>query len=85
MQSLGGWLSSLVYCKLDERDVYISVFKKTFVGDLHRPGISSLRSHGQFHFAKDTSIGKSSSLRETFEGAPRPRPGAKDSTASVAS
>ena len=41
-----------------------------------RSGISSLRGQGHYHFAKGTSIGKTLSLKETFEGAQRPRPGA---------
>ena len=37
-----------------------------------RPGISSLRGQGHFHFAKGTSIGKPWSLWETCVGAPGP-------------
>ena len=39
-----------------------------------RPGISSLnmlKGQGHFHFAKDTSIGKSYTQWTFFEGAPR--------------
>ena len=41
-----------------------------------RPGISSSEGQGCFHFEKGTSIGKFERQWETFEGAPRPRPGA---------
>ena len=46
--------------------------------NLSWPGKSSLRWQGHFKFAKGTSIGKFESLSETFEGTPRPRPGATE-------
>ena len=48
-----------------------------------RPGISSLKGQGHFHFAKGTSIGESERQWETIEGAPRPRPGAMETMACV--
>ena len=53
--------------------------------DIRPPGTSSLRGQGHLHFAKGTFIVKSESLRDTFEGAPRPRPGATEAIALVAS
>ncbi len=44
-----------------------------------------MRGQGHFRFAKGSSIRKSSSLWETFEGAPRPRPGAMEAMDPVAS
>ncbi len=45
--------------------------------------IPSLRGQGHFHFAKYTSIGKSLSLWETFEGAPRLVSRTPEATASM--
>ena len=47
------------------------------------PGISSLKGQSHFNFAKGTSIENLLSQWETFQGAPRPRPGAKMPIASV--
>ena len=49
----------------------------------HRPGNSSwnmLKGQGHFHFAKETSIVKSSSQWETFEGAQNVIPDLKPQT-----
>ena len=47
--------------------------------------ISSLIGQSHFYFAKGTSAGKSKGLLETFDGAPRPRPGQQRPWAFVAS
>ena len=57
----------------------------TFKMELHyhqaRPEVSTLKRPVHFHFARGTSIAKSLRLWETFEGAPRPRPGLRSTCA----
>ena len=67
----------------ESKNITITKITKMNVGNIvYRPGISSLKGQGRFHLAKGTSIGKSESLQDNFEGAMRPRLGAPQATGS---
>ena len=78
----GDWYSAFDY---NSATVWLTFSLNKFKILQNKRGTQISFLKGQGHLSLGTSIGKSQSLRQYFKGAPRPRPGATEAVAFVAS